>query len=580
MLVYGDRSQIAKTAERLAEIDQQLAAIRGMPAGVPSHSKLVSLLIESGQLLQGIVDADFASVGQDRRTVQSDRLGAFVHALAQCVCRSWSSAFASVGELPRLPRVPDLPSSVELRTPEGFAFYAVYPEAYVEAARTLRLSGPARVIGIRSIGTTLSSVVAAALAAPAPFTVRPYGDPFQRRVAIAPDLEQELLAHKAHFVVVDEGPGLSGSSFGAVADWLQERDVPLDRIAFLPSHAGALGPQASEAHRRRWQKAQRVPADFAERLPGLAGEWAAELIGPLDDEPLDISGGKWRAMLYSSEADWPAINPTWERRKFLVRAGGEPFLVKFAGLGSIGQCKLGMARALHSAGFAAEPVGLAYGFLVERWQEGARPLPADEKPLAELAHYIGARARLFPAQESTGASLNDLLDMARQNLAQDLGALLGRDVDSWRQRLDQLSRRTVRVRTDNRLDRHKWLNSSGRLLKTDALDHHAGHDLIGCQDVAWDVAGAIVEFRLGPTEARQLIAATERASGRHVDCEMLEFYSLAYRAFRLGQATMSVESGAAAGERERLQRDACRYRETLQQPPTTPSATRQESLIG
>jgi hypothetical protein len=42
-----------------------------------------------------------------------------------------------------------------------------------------------------------------------------------------------------------------------------------------------------------------------------------------------------------------------------------------------------------------------------------------------------------------------------------------------------------------------------RLLKTDALDYHAGHDPIGCQDIAWDIAGAI------PT-ARQWTPAPQR----------------------------------------------------------------------
>ena len=54
-----------------------------------------------------------------------------------------------------------------------------------------------------------------------------------------------------------------------------------------------------------------------------------------------------------------------------------------------------------------------------------------------------------------------------------------------------------RVETDNRLHAWEWLHTpDGRLLKTDALDHHAGHDLIGCQDITWDIAGATVELDL------------------------------------------------------------------------------------
>ncbi len=100
------------------------------------------------------------------------------------LCRSWDSGFSEFGEAPPVPQISDAPETVQLKTPEGFAFYAVYPEAYIEAARRLRLSAPPRVIGIRSIGTTLGSVVAAALDAEPPGTVRPFGDPFARRVAV------------------------------------------------------------------------------------------------------------------------------------------------------------------------------------------------------------------------------------------------------------------------------------------------------------------------------------------------------------------------------------------------------------
>src|SRR5205823_11055584 len=105
---------------------------------------------------------------------------------------------------PASPRRDGLPPAVELRTPEGFAYYAVYPEAYIEAARRLRLTAQPFVIGIRSIGTTLGAVVAAALNAPPPITLRPHGEPFARQVTIAAELEQELLGRDAHYVIVDE----------------------------------------------------------------------------------------------------------------------------------------------------------------------------------------------------------------------------------------------------------------------------------------------------------------------------------------------------------------------------------------
>ena len=163
MLVYGDHKEVADPRERLRHVDEQLRALPSMPAGIGRHAKLVGALIEAGQVLQGVADAD----------APVDALSEFMHRLAAAVVRSWDSRFQNIGELPS-PPVIDLPRFVELRLPEGFAFYAVYPEAYVEAARKLRLSGPPRVIGIRSIGTTLGAIVAAALHAQPAFTVRPF----------------------------------------------------------------------------------------------------------------------------------------------------------------------------------------------------------------------------------------------------------------------------------------------------------------------------------------------------------------------------------------------------------------------
>jgi hypothetical protein len=210
-------------------------------------------------------------------------------------------------------------------------------------------------------------------------------------------------------------------------------------------------------------------------------------------------------------------------------------------------------------------------------------LLANEKPTAELARYIATRTRLFSANVDSGATPDQLLEMSRRNVALTLGDAAAGSVDGWPPRLDALSRRVVRVRTDNRMDRHEWLRlSSGRLIKTDALDHHSAHDLIGCQDIASDVAGAIIEFGLDAREADALVAATEHASGRHVDPELLEFYLIAYLAFRLGQASIAAQSCApGAADLHRLTPAARRYAAEIEDLLLESScATRRESLVG
>jgi hypothetical protein len=228
-----------------------------------------------------------------------------------------------------------------------------------------------------------------------------------------------------------------------------------------------------------------------------------------------------------------------------------------------------------------EPIGLVHGFLVERWRDDAPPLGPGDKPLAQIARYIAARARLFPAPEpGLGASPADLFQMCRRNITLAPGEEPARLVDRWEPALDRLARRVVRVRTDNRMLPHEWLNSSAGLLKTDALDHHAGHDLIGSQDMAWDVAGAIVEFELDARDSAELIASVEQMSGRHVESALLDFYRLAYLAFRVGQTAMSAERGSA-GEGVQLRQDSIRYCRAFEDHlQSSFTATRPTSLVG
>jgi hypothetical protein len=97
--------------------------------------------------------------------------------------------------------------------------------------------------------------------------------------------------------------------------------------------------------------------------------------------------------------------------------------------------------------------------------------------------------------------LTELLAMARYNTEQRLGPEVARRLEDWSALVPALEAKVRRVHTDNRMRRHEWLAlPDGRILKTDALDHSAAHDLVGCQDIAWDVVGAAVEWGLTEDE--------------------------------------------------------------------------------
>lgn len=508
MLVYGDDSERVDPHRELLRIREELGS------GFLDHDGLTAAFIDLAGVTQGVADAHFREAAADGYRPDEATLLAQLVPLALQLFRSWESGcIGAPGTSLTIP--PGLPDEVEVRVPEGYAFYALAPEGYGLAARQLCLRAPPRIIGLRSIGTGLACMAAAALGSARPVTLRPVGDPFRRELRIAPELADALLAGEAHYVIVDEGPGLSGSSFGAVADWLEDRGVAPERISFLPGHGNAPGPQASERHRTRWAAAQK-PAVALDRphLPTIEA-----LVGPLSQPLQDISGGAWRPLWSAAEQQWPAVDPMWERRKFLARTASGTWLVKFAGLGRIGRSKLALARDLHRAGFGPEVAGLKQGWLVSRWHEDA---VATRPNTTELLAYLRLRAS-WPAAQP-GAPLETLLAMVRRNLP---------SLADWTPDLSRLQPKPVC--TDNRMAAYEWLRlPSGQLLKADALDHHAAHDLIGCQDIAWDLAGAAVELSLEDRQTRAL------ADSLDADPALLAFYRTAYIAFRVGAHRLSA----------------------------------------
>jgi hypothetical protein len=245
-----------------------------------------------------------------------------------------------------------------------------------------------------------------------------------------------------------------------------------------------------------------------------------------------------------------------ERRKFLHTAADGPWLVKFAGLGRIGGAKLDRARGLHAAGFTPEPAGLVEGFIVERWVDAAGPNPVR---FHRVADYLDFRAQAFPAEPESGADLSTLAEVIRVNAEEALGPAAAEAVRPWAERAPGLEPRMRRVHIDGRLHRWEWLATpDGRLLKADALDHSEGHDLIGVQDITWDIAGAELELDLLARDTEMLRARLNS------DPDLLAFMRLAYPAFQLGLWTLAAQSQAGwADEGARAQAQADRYARRL-----------------
>ena len=495
MWVYGDREEPVAVREALRRIAEE-----------PDPA---IAFVDAAGLAQGLADAAFAEAGADHVSAAQAGLAAWLRGHAARLAATWDRR-----PLPTPP--PPLETNCEavsVREAEGFAFYAVYPQAYLEAARSVAWPTPPLVIGLRSIGFGLAAMVAEGAGATALLSVRPTGPPFQRRLAVSDAFAQRLRSHAGPFAVVDEGPGLSGSSFAAALDLLQGLGVGLERIVVFPSHAGDLGPEANPANRRRWAAVRRVAVtahELLRRRPLQA--LFADLIGPVDVVE-DLSGGAWRA-----DRPLPAF-PRQERLKVRLTGGSGRWIARFAGLGRAGAEKFARARRLFEQAFIPEPLALREGWLLSRWAEGRAARPT----VTEVGRYLAFRRAHLPAARP-GASLRDLAEMLRANSAE-----LGCEV-----RLTPPSTPVRPAHVDARLHAWEWIRTpQGRLLKLDALDHSAAHDLIGPQDSAWDVAGAVVELGFSTDEAERLRAAVG------ADGALTAFYAAAYCAFQAGLWTFA-----------------------------------------
>nr|HAT8713751.1 hypothetical protein [Legionella jordanis] len=85
-----------------------------------------------------------------------------------------------------------------------------------------------------------------------------------------------------------------------------------------------------------------------------------------------------------------------------------------------------------------------------------------------------------------------------------------------------------------------------------ATDCHLGHDLIGPQDIAWDIAGLETEWQLTVDESNVVQEIIFNRTGRRRTQELLSIYRVAYRAFRMGQLWMGTENSGCQTETGRF----------------------------
>src|SRR5215831_6177411 len=370
LLVFRGSQRRVRGHKLKAALAEQLRLL----CGGNSPERLIGALLRAGELECGFADAD--GEGAHSAELLTDRIA---DALLQA--EPWgdslssdfqtfnppSTKFQNISFQNLLDGVQDLPAieQLSIATPEGFAYYALHPLAYADVLdQVCEPEAPMLVVGIRSIGTTLSAVMAAAARRQGRkidrLTVRPQGHPYNRSAEFsARQLAaiDQYASFGATFTVVDEGPGLSGSSFLAVAEALERTGAPREKIVLVSSHPANVDALCAADAARRWRRFRCVAVSGEVRRPSQAVDF--------------VGGGKWRHRAFASEPEWPAIWTSFECVKYVSSNAGkeddEPRLYKFAGLGHYGDDVYERELKVADAGFGPMLRRESDGFVSYPW---------------------------------------------------------------------------------------------------------------------------------------------------------------------------------------------------------------------
>jgi hypothetical protein len=342
----------------------------------------------------------------------------------------------------------------------------------------------------------------------------------------------------SQFVVIDEGPGLSGSTFLAVAAWLESLGVPTEQILLLGSH---------------------VPEPAALCAPGAATRWTRYRSTAFVNLPVpgtDLAGGQWRTIMGLPSDSWPSRGSLTDREKVLhMGADGSPVVEKFEGLGGYGRACVRRIEAVAAAGFGPRVLAVDHtrGAVTTPYLPALRPHPDGFRAWApRLVHYCAFRARteaFSPGDD--GEAPSALEEAAIYNAEQELGSARNlRGLPVLRP-----------IVTDGHMQPWEWLATpEGELFKTDASSHGDDHLLPGPTDIAWDLAGVVVEWRLGESDRTAFLDAYAGATG-DADLGRVASYEVAYCACRAAALGMTNLSVGDEEERQRLTRERDRLRD-------------------
>jgi hypothetical protein len=436
------------------------------------------------------------------------------------------------------------PDAVRISHPEGFAYYALHPGDFADAMADTDSRVPVAVVGIRSVGTTLSAVTCAALrkrgVRASRITVRPAGHPYDRTTELMNDQSDWVRKQQSYgssFMVVDEGPGLSGSSFLSVAESLMREGVAPENITMLGTRDVDPGQLCASNAVSRWKQFgwHKVSSRISQRFK----------------DSTSLSGGAWRSFFLDQRAEQPAYWPEMDAAKYW--SADRKHVFKFEGLGESGRQIRQRSRVLQEAGFGAQVDDAGDGISCYEFVAGRSLDKSDlsTSVLDRIAEYCAFRAREF---RHDGVADGQFEEMVRFNLSQETGRDWPIDAESFR--TDHLGI------PDGRMAPHEWIRSQdGTLIKVDASQHGDDHFFPGPTDIHWDLAGAIVEWNMDADAEQYLLSRFRSQSG--IFPNRARLFSLAYSTFRASYCKMALMATGVESEKPRLDRAYRFYREKI-----------------
>lgn len=265
MIAYGTHHEDIEAAPALGRLGGSIAQL--LAAGRSDFDPITKTLIAAGELASAVLD-ELHPHADDLHPAAA-LWTAPVASLARASDAAWrADVQACDAALEAAMRAIDacarsyVPREVTRRVCDRSACAALGPELYADAARAWggsRQGERVVCLGLRTFGVTLAAAAAAGLTSrgvdASMMTLRLRGNPVDLSLVLTPRLRRAIQEWvDVTFVIVDDEPGVSGSSIACVANALSAIGVEDRRIVSMPGYRPTMSSLNDASALARWEQ--------------------------------------------------------------------------------------------------------------------------------------------------------------------------------------------------------------------------------------------------------------------------------------------------------------------------------------